>query len=197
LVFAFAARATEPAPPPPDDVPAPAPTPAPARAPAPASPFPSASGEWNLRVHLLTKDERVELRRVVDHALICRAPCDEELTFRESDQFVLGGPGLTNSDQFQFRPRNGDVTLRVNPSGSSQRVGGGVLLGVGGFAAVIGLVASIPAGVGAGLCDQGDCSSVRNTASALQVITVVGLGLALVGVVLLATSPSTTYSVVE
>jgi hypothetical protein len=148
-------------------------------------------------VHLLTKDERVELRRAVDDALICRAPCDRELTFHERDEFVLGGQGLTNSRQFQFRPRNGDVTLLVSPSGSSQRTAGGALFGLGAAATIVGLIAWIPAGVGVGLCDQGDCSSAHNTFAAIQILTLVGVGLAAVGTVLVLTSHSTTYSVVE
>jgi hypothetical protein len=74
----------------------------PARGDEPAlDPF---QASWSLRVHLLTDDHRVQLRRMAgakDDALVCKAPCGVVVDFRESDAFNLGGPGLIESGPFQ------------------------------------------------------------------------------------------------
>jgi hypothetical protein len=192
VLITFAARATEPAPPPPsDEIPAP----------APSSDEPS----WNLRVHLLTKDGRVELRRLTDNALICKTPCGSELQFHEDDQFVLGGQGLLRSVPFQLRPRDGEVTLRVSSGDVTPLILGGVTLSVGSSMAMIsGLFYAINGSIPAGLfCDEDAACHARENAakadaqSTARTVAFVGLGVAAVGGLILLLTHRTSYTVEE
>jgi hypothetical protein len=171
LLLTFAARAAEPPPPPPSEDP----------------------GPWTLRVHLLTSDERVELRRVVDDALICKAPCGAELQFHESDTFVLTGSGVSRSNTFEFRPRDGEVTLRVSSGSVVPKVIGAILLVVGATLAVDGGLAyaasSIPVSDN---CSSNPACSTNSTAGILALI---GLGLAIAGGIVLLQTHVTTYTV--
>jgi hypothetical protein len=192
LLFAFAARATEPPPPPPDELPAPA------RVPAPA--LTSAYGEpsWTLRVHLLTEDERVELRRVADNALICKAPCGQELQFHQSDEFVLRGKGLSPSPPFLFSPREGDVSLRVQPASAAPRFAGGVLVAGGAAAAAIGgLYALAEAAASICMADSNGCTSHADQVQTGAIVALAGLGAAAIGLLILLSTHPTTYSVEE
>jgi hypothetical protein len=142
----------------------------------------------------------VELRRVVDNALICKAPCDEQLMFRESDQFVLGGPGLTNSDRFQFRPRDGEVKLRVTSGDLLVPILGGTLAGAGGVVALYGgLSFALDSAFQGTFCDgdQACIAGDRSRTDSARTVMLVGLGLAAVGGLILLLTRRTTYSVEE
>jgi hypothetical protein len=78
---------------------------------------------WRRRVHLLSRDDRVELRRKGD-VVVCRAPCDAVVEFWPDDEFHLGGSGLTDSPRFTFALRPEDATLDVHPRSSSARAAG-------------------------------------------------------------------------
>ncbi|HEY2028767.1 MAG TPA: hypothetical protein VGH20_06125 [Myxococcales bacterium] len=92
---------------------------------------------WKRRVHLLTGDSRVELRRA-SNAIVCRAPCDAEVEFFPDEEFYLGGQGLASSARFSLKLREEDATLAVHPYSSSSRANGRALLLAGGVAAVLG-----------------------------------------------------------
>jgi hypothetical protein len=85
----------------------------------------AASDSWTARVHLVTDEKRVELRRVADDALVCKAPCDVDVAFKRGDFFLLKGQGLAPSDTFDFAPGNGKVRVKVNP-GYRERFGAGI-----------------------------------------------------------------------
>jgi hypothetical protein len=190
VAVAAAARAVEPPPPPPDE--------APRQVPAAALPSGSDEPTWTLRVHLLTKDDRVELRRLTDDALICKAPCGAALQFHEQDAFAFRGEGLLPSAPFQFRPRDGDVTLRVEPGDVAPRYLGAGLLAVGGTAALVSLLA-VPFVGNTVFCD-GDPSCIAQHNDDRQTALTVGLvalSAAVLGGVLLAVSHPTSYSVDE
>jgi hypothetical protein len=194
LVIAASARAVEPPPPPPDEGRA-APS---AQVPIAALPSGSDQRTWTLRVHLFTKDDRVELRRLTDDALICKAPCGAVVQFHEQDAFAFRGEGLLPSAPFQFRPRDGDVTLRVDPGSAAPRYLGAGLLAVGGTAALISLLA-VPLVGNTVFCD-GDPSCIAQHNDDRQTALTVGLvalGAAVLGGVLLALTHPTTYSADE
>jgi len=74
-----------------------------ARAAEPPPPPPAASGSWTVRVHLVTDDQRVELRRFADHAFVCKAPCGVEVPVQRGEQFRLEGQGLNPSEPGRVR----------------------------------------------------------------------------------------------
>lgn len=81
-------------------------------------------------VHIETDHPKVELSRLAAPTAglaapvrLCGAPCDLKLTPVEG-KFIVSGPGITQSDAFDFGTRRGDVTLRV-------RAGNGVLAQIG------------------------------------------------------------------
>lgn len=92
---------------------------------------------WELRVHLLSDDERAELRRFPGDTVLCRAPCDAPLRFATADDFYVGGSGIVQSSRFQLPPRNGDLTLRVSPARTSSRYLGTGLVVLGGATAIV------------------------------------------------------------
>jgi hypothetical protein len=134
---------------------------------------------WSLRVHLISDDARVELRRAAASlaAPICKAPCDTELQFRSGEVFTLGGPGLNSSEEFTFRPRDGDVTLQVHAAAQGPRTAGKVLI-------VLGVLATIGGGAVSDVmqtsCTTGAAGSVCSTQ---QVAPGVAGGLILGGLV--------------
>jgi hypothetical protein len=198
LLLAFAARAIEPAPPPPPPDESPAPAPAPVPVPVPA--LRSASGEpsWSLRVHLLTEDDRVELRRLSDNSLVCRTPCGIDVRFDEADAFALDGKWLMRSKPFQFRPRDGEVKLRVSSGSAVPIIIGGGLLGIGGTIAVVGGLVFLGANWDNSLCYPSTCHA-ENDAKAATAATValIGLGVVLVGGIVMAfgVASRTSYTV--
>lgn len=153
---------------------------------------------WSRRVHLLSDDDRVELRRLVpeaDDEVVCKAPCNVVVQFRPSDTFFVDGEGLARSASFQFVPGNGDLTLRASAGSQVARVSGSLLL-VGGLAVfeIAGQVyASEKWGFGHVFCD-GDPTCVAahdRTRQTAATVALSGLGVLLLGAVILATHPRT------
>src|SRR5512140_2915519 len=72
-----------------------------------SDPEPAADHSWTARVHLLSNDQRVELRHLVvgNDVLVCKAPCDVAVSFLASDVFRLDGTGLRESGLFRLPPR--------------------------------------------------------------------------------------------
>jgi hypothetical protein len=168
------------------------------RAENPASPLPF----WALRVHLLSNDERVELRRLSvsgrEEFFICKAPCGAELQVGSQDQFVLNGPGVVSSAPFQLPSNHGDITLRVTASDNGPRVIGGVLIvGGGATLSIAGLTWLVESAFGNVFCDQdSQCISGNNTRrNTTLAITAGGLAVSVLGLVLLLTSRPTRFAV--
>jgi hypothetical protein len=162
---------------------------------------PSVEWSWHLRLHLLSDDDRVQLLRIVPgsrDALVCTAPCNAMLDYRASDVFVLDGPGLLASRPFQFRPRDGDVTMRVSAGPWIPRAVGSVTLVGGGLTALWGgLNLAGRLAFGDVFCDQ-DPKCIEGHAREKRTstfITFTGLAVALVGGVLILSSHPTTYTV--
>lgn len=121
LLLAFGARAAEPPPP----------------APAPDS--------WTARVQLVTDEKRVELHRVADDSLVCKAPCDIDIALMRGDFFQLKGQGLAPSDTFDFAPGIGKVRVKVNP-GYADRFGAGIgVIALGGLVVAGSVLADVVA----------------------------------------------------
>lgn len=164
-----------------------------------SDPEPAADHSWTARVHLLTDDQRVELRHLVvgSDVLVCKAPCDVAVSFLASDAFRLDGTGLREGAVFHLPPREGDITLRVSAREQAPRVAGIVLIAAGGTAATIGGITALPAfAFGDVFCDQDpQCAAGnRRTRATLLGVFVGGLLVAVVGVVLVATSKPTTFT---
>jgi len=95
-----------------------------------AEPQPPAPN-WSVKVHLVSDDARVELRRAAAglNTTVCKTPCDAVVPFHYNETFTLGGAGLTTSDQIIFPPRDGDLTLRVHATPESRRmIGTGLIV---------------------------------------------------------------------
>jgi hypothetical protein len=112
LLLAIEARAAEPAP-------------------APLSTEFAQENWQTVRLHLLSDDQRLELRDSAGRT-ICRTPCDRDIQIMKGDVFKLDGEGLWGSDSFSFAPQDSDVTLRVRTGTAGPRIGGYAVLGVGG-----------------------------------------------------------------
>jgi hypothetical protein len=88
---------------------------------------------WSVKVHLLSDDARVELRRATAglNTTVCKTPCDAVVPFHDNETFTLGGAGMTTSDQIVFPPRDGNLTLRVIAKPEAPRTTGKALIVVG------------------------------------------------------------------
>jgi hypothetical protein len=167
-----------------------------------AEPSPGAfERSWHLRVHLLSDDDRIQLLRVVPRgrdAFVCRTPCNVVLDYRASDAFVLDGPGVLASRRFHFRPRDGDVTMRVSAGLWIPPVAGAVFLAGGGATAAWGgLMLAARSVFGDVFCDQ-DPECIAGHARERRTSTIIalsGLAVAIVGGVLILVSHPTTYTV--
>jgi hypothetical protein len=163
----------EPPPPPPED------TNVPAR--ATESPRDTAGRvPWRRRVHLLTPDDRVELRRATN-VLACRAPCDAVVEFFSGESFHLGGDGLADSASFTFQLSPDDVMLDVHPRSPHPGAGTG-LAAAGGLVAVLGASGAL---LGVVLCQsesnsRGSCAATGLIIGSV-VVGVAGIGLAMAG----------------
>ncbi|HEY2028768.1 MAG TPA: hypothetical protein VGH20_06130 [Myxococcales bacterium] len=150
---------------------------------------------WNMQVHLLSPNDRVELRRATGE-LLCRAPCDEDLSVNDADAFVIGGPGVVPSEPFTFRLRE-QATLRVEPSSLAARSFGKTVLMTG---AAIGIASLVASYVYLGYClhsalHDNDCARTPQ-----QVMFGLGIGsslLAGVGGLIMVANPPTKFTVVE
>jgi hypothetical protein len=141
---------------------------------------------YRLRVHLLSPDDGVELRRIVGHQdlVVCKAPCDKVVGFHPYDEFVLDGPGLRRSLHFQLPERDGDAAFRVSPGYAAPQLAGGAIFAVGAatflYAGQTFLLGSMFSGTfcdGDPTCNPGDQSRNRTAGT----IALVGLAAAIIG----------------
>src|SRR5262249_18437156 len=150
-------------------------------------------------VHLLSDDDKVELHRSAG-ALVCTSPCGIVLDLRPGDLFYFGGADIAQSEDFNFRPRDGEVTLRVNARPEEPRrtarnvmIGGAILIVAG---TVLGYVAVVQRASGC-VNAPPDCSSGQSTLYAALAVDAVGLGLILGGLAYRSGHPVTDWSVVK
>jgi hypothetical protein len=171
-LLSFAVRAQEPPPPPPPD-----------------------SG-FSLRVHLLSPDARVQLRQALPgDPIVCTAPCDKLLDLHDAELFTLGGPGLAPSDEFNIRPRDGELTLQVHPASSGPRTAAKVGIVVG---ALLVLSGGVTGSIVQNDCfEDGGCTSrqvVDNRVTGGLIAS--GAVVIIVSVIALLNSSRTSYDVV-
>jgi hypothetical protein len=105
-----------------------------------------------VRVHIESDHPAVELQRIggtaygasvaVLYQSVCNTPCDQVIDAR-AGSFVLGGPDVPFSSQFQLSQYSGDLTLHVKAGNMGQRLLGvtGLTLGVmAACASVVGFI---------------------------------------------------------
>jgi len=105
-----------------------------------------------VRVHIESDNPAVELQRIsgtaygssvaVLYQSVCNTPCDQVVDAR-AGSFVLGGPDVPFSSQFQLSQYSGELTLHVKAGNLGQRLLGatGLTLGImSGVASVISFV---------------------------------------------------------
>lgn len=155
-----------------------------------------------VRLHIDADAPRVELRRVGGAAIarysvygnsitpnyitlyttVCKAPCDAVIDGRDESTFFFGGPGVTDSSNFQLTERRGDVRAHVKTGNASRHSAGYWTMVFGGSAA---------AGTGLVLALAG--SNMGSTQQAVYGgITAAGVVALAAGIYLFATS-STNY----
>lgn len=151
---------------------------------------------FQLRVHLLSNDQRVELRRNDADAAICTAPCGAAVALRTGDEFRLTGPELAPSDSFTFYPRDGDLTLKVTARPDKPRaISKGVIIAGAAVVLLSGIVADV--GVAKAQNDCGAGVAYTNCWNGVITAGFVGTGLGLVtaiaGIIALVSNPPTTW----
>jgi hypothetical protein len=157
---------------------------------AAAEPVPPAV--WSVRLHLLSDDQRVELRKASGQ-LVCVTPCNAEVRFYEGEPFRLEGKKLASSEELTFDPSDTEVTLRVRARAELPRRSARTLLLVGG--ALFGGTLLTFLGVGL-LCLPSEQDSACHRASNAGYYIVGGIGLSAIvaGGLLLNYSPPTQFS---
>lgn len=146
-----------------------------------------------MRVHLLTANDRVELRRASGE-LVCRAPCDQDLSVKDADTFVIGGAGVVPSEPFTFQLHE-DVTLHVQPTSLAARNAGKAILGLGGaitVAALIGLYAVAADCTATGF--EGHSCASPAPLNVLTILSLAGAALAGAGGIVMLANPPTKFS---
>lgn len=63
---------------------------------------------------------------------VCVAPCDQVVDGRQGQSFFFNGDGVVKSRDFSLSDHGGDVVARVKPGRSGLRVGGIVVMSLGG-----------------------------------------------------------------
>lgn len=63
---------------------------------------------------------------------VCVAPCDQVIDGRQGQSFFFNGDGVVKSRDFSFSDYGGDVVARVRPGSSGLRVGGIIVMSLGG-----------------------------------------------------------------
>ena len=63
---------------------------------------------------------------------VCVAPCDQVVDGRQGQSFFFNGDGVVKSRDFSLSDYGGDVVARVKPGSSGLRVGGIVVMSLGG-----------------------------------------------------------------
>ncbi|HUJ29320.1 MAG TPA: hypothetical protein VLW85_25045 [Myxococcales bacterium] len=151
---------------------------------------------FQLRVHLLSNDQRVELRRGDSDAAICTAPCGTTIALRAGDEFRLAGPELAPSDAFTFYPRDGDLTLKVTARPQKPRtISKGVIIAGAAVFLLSGIVADVGIAKAQNDCGAGvDYSNCWNGAITAGLIgTGIGVVTAVAGIIALVSNPPTSW----
>lgn len=143
-----------------------------------------------VKVHIESDDPEVALLEIVgggtitghnfevDFALgqvLCRTPCDQVIDARDGRPLFFAGDGVTESEPFSLRGKQGDVTINVEAGSAAAKSAGRVLLYGGIPLAISG---GVGLGTGFALSDGGGTSPV-------VIVGAVGLG---VGVAAIATA---------
>ncbi len=154
----------------------------------------------SLRVHLLSDDDRVELRRsgLEREELVCKTPCDTVVRVQPTDLFTLDGRGLAGSAPFSFLPRNGDITLRVRAGAQGPRILGAALMGAGHSVMVGSALYALPQlYFGEVFCDGRPACKDDNARTRAATLTVflVGLGVGLTGLLIWLARQPTRFTV--
>jgi hypothetical protein len=92
-------------------------------------------------VELRADDPRVRIERLVGEGQtqpICSAPCRQPLDPRAL--YVIGGDGIPATRPFALPDDQQQLILSVRPGSRAKQIGGGVLLGVGATATVLGFL---------------------------------------------------------
>jgi hypothetical protein len=148
---------------------------------------------FHLRVHLLTDDERLELRRASDDMVLCRAPCAQVLTFYPGEQVLLAGDGIPPSPPFHFRYREGDAWLSVHAGSTRGQAAGAVGMVAGAIGLVVfptyWLVATAVCAPGAAVLGDKDCQRRADSVGAAGLVTSLLAGL--IGAAIFAASITT------
>ncbi|TMB35490.1 MAG: hypothetical protein E6J61_01290 [Deltaproteobacteria bacterium] len=136
---------------------------------------------YRLRVHLLSPDEAVELHRLAgrDRIMVCKAPCDTEVSFRAADRFAIDGPGLLRSAAFHLPARDGEAAFRVTPEYTAPMQVAGILGGAAGFAFLYGGIGYLgEAALGGVSCDgEAPClARHQSDQNHYRVVALIGLG---------------------
>lgn len=155
--------------------------------PAPAAPSPGAPAGL-VHVHIDTDDPDATLEMSQNGWMpVCDAPCDKNLPIGAS--YRIAGSGIRESKPFTLGGSPGDkIILRVDTASRGGRIGGIVLLAVGGPVALVGAVVLLTVAV------IKDISPNENTSSSeVTGWTMVGVGVAgiIAGAVLLGTNGKT------
>jgi hypothetical protein len=148
-----------------------------------------------MRVHLLTPNDHVELRRASGE-LVCRAPCDQDLWVKDADTFMIGGAGVVPSEPFTFQLHE-EVTLHVQPTSLAARNAGKAILGVGGALAVAALVGTyaVSAACVATIASEDNACSSKTPFSVLLALDLAGAALAAAGGIIMLANPPTKFGV--
>jgi hypothetical protein len=147
---------------------------------------------WSVRLHLLSDDQRVQLRKASGQ-LVCVTPCNTEVRFYDGEPFRLEGRKLASSEQFTFDPSDTEVTLRVRARAELPRRAGRTLLLAGGALFGGTLLTFLGAGL---LClpYERDAACHRASNAGYYIVGGVGLGALVAAGLLLTYSPPTQFS---
>ncbi len=131
-------------------------------------------------------------------AVVCNAPCDRELPLDYS--YRITGPGIRRSKVFQIGAQAGQrVVISVNPGSTGAFVGGIVLASIGIPVILVGLIVVLVGAVEnacstdtSGVCTSGNSGSSTETTG--WIITLVGVGSIVTGIILIAGNARTSQT---
>ena len=162
-------------------------------APAPATPKGSA---W---VHIET-DREIVLEGSPPEggwAVVCNAPCDRDLPLDYS--YRVTGPGIRRSKVFQIGAQAGQrVVISINPGSTGGFVGGIVLASIGIPVIFVGLIVVLVGALENATCDTVTGTCTGNSGSSTEttgwIITLVGVGSIVTGIILIAGNARTSQT---
>jgi hypothetical protein len=143
-------------------------------------------------VEIKTSSRLVRIERVIapgTNYTVCVSPCRQVLP--RNSVYVITGDGVRTTSQFVLPDDRDRVVLNVDPGSTGQAVGGGVLMGVGGITAYLGLIAAAASGLqfDSGTGSPGSTSNnTHNLKTTGEVMIVGGLIAGVAGLYLLIDS---------